>query len=63
VKLRRLWPVQAPEPLVATLDVRWERGQALVERALDAAVSDVDELLSNGDAHDGPKGSQTRTHD
>ncbi len=63
VKLRRLWPAAAPEPLVATLDVQWERGQSVVERALDAAAADVDDLLSSGEAHDGPNGSQTRTHD
>ena len=45
VKLRHLWPATAPEPLVAQLDVIWERGRHAVETALDTAVADVTELL------------------
>jgi tetraacyldisaccharide-1-P 4'-kinase len=46
VKLRRLWPRNSPEPLVAALDLIWERGGAVVRAALDAAVADVEELVS-----------------
>jgi len=35
VKLRGRWPVDAPEPLVAGLAVRWERNGRALERALD----------------------------
>jgi tetraacyldisaccharide-1-P 4'-kinase len=35
VKLRTRWPADAPEPLVAELDVHWERNEAAVVRALD----------------------------
>ncbi len=47
VKLRHRWPATAPEPLVAQLGVFWERGRAAVETALNAAVSDVAELLNS----------------
>ncbi|MDH3458997.1 MAG: tetraacyldisaccharide 4'-kinase [Gemmatimonadota bacterium] len=47
VKLRHLWPVTAPEPLVSRLDVTWERGRAEVETALDAAVADVGQLAGS----------------
>jgi tetraacyldisaccharide 4'-kinase len=33
-KLRNLWPVDGPEPMVANISVRWERGGHQVERAL-----------------------------
>ncbi len=45
VKLRHRWPGHRPEPLVASLNLVWERGQTEVERALQAVVSDVDALL------------------
>ncbi len=41
VKLLDLWPQEGPEPLVAMLDVVWERGQVDVETALDMVVLDV----------------------
>jgi tetraacyldisaccharide 4'-kinase len=34
VKLRSRWPADAREPLVATLGVRWERGQQAIEALL-----------------------------
>jgi tetraacyldisaccharide 4'-kinase len=34
VKLRAIWPADLPEPLIANLGVRWERGRDQVERAL-----------------------------
>ncbi len=34
VKLRACWPVDAREPLVAVLSVRWERGGEAIERLL-----------------------------
>lgn len=39
VKLGALWPVGAPEPLVAELGLRWERGRVFVERALRTALA------------------------
>ncbi len=45
-KLRGRWPEEAAEPLVAALDVRWERGRAMVETALDAVAADIDSLLT-----------------
>jgi tetraacyldisaccharide 4'-kinase len=45
VKLRPLWPEGVPEPFVSRLDIIWEHGRRAVERALDAAVVDVAELL------------------
>lgn len=38
VKLRHRWPAEAPEPLVAMLDLEWEQGGADVLRLLDAIV-------------------------
>jgi tetraacyldisaccharide 4'-kinase len=38
VKLRERWPGDAPEPLVATLAVRWEANGRLVEDALDSVL-------------------------
>lgn len=38
VKLRAHWPADAPEPLVAELDVHWERNEAAVVRALDTLL-------------------------
>jgi tetraacyldisaccharide 4'-kinase len=46
VKLRGRWPRHRPEPLVAELDLTWERGAEEVTAALDAAVVAVDELVS-----------------
>lgn len=46
VKLRDCWPGRRPEPLVAELDLAWERGGQHVTAALDAAVLAVDELVS-----------------
>lgn len=44
VKLRPLWPQRTPEPLVANLGVRWERGENVVMAALDAVVAKVDHV-------------------
>jgi len=38
VKLRRRWPNDAPEPLVAGLAVRWELNGDAVERVLEGVV-------------------------
>ncbi len=38
-KLRRVWPADAEEPIVASLDVDWERGEGLVTAALAQLVS------------------------
>jgi tetraacyldisaccharide 4'-kinase len=38
VKLRERWPGDAPEPLVATLAVRWEANGRMVEDALDSVL-------------------------
>ncbi len=46
VKLRSRWPGHRPEPLVALLDLVWERGQRGVERALNTVVMDIDALLA-----------------
>jgi tetraacyldisaccharide-1-P 4'-kinase len=45
-KLRPQWPADVPEPLVASLEVRWELGRAAVATALDAAAADVTDLLA-----------------
>ena len=45
VKLRSRWPRQRPEPLVAVLELSWERGGDIVLAALDAAVEEVEELV------------------
>jgi len=39
VKLRYRWPASIPEPLVAVLDLVWERGEAEIVRGLDATVA------------------------
>ncbi|MGQ0704206.1 MAG: tetraacyldisaccharide 4'-kinase [Gemmatimonadales bacterium] len=39
VKLRGRWPASVPEPMVALLDLVWERGEREVSTALDALVS------------------------
>ncbi len=46
VKLQGMWPEDRAEPLVATLDVTWERGRRELETALDAVVRNVEDLLS-----------------
>jgi len=45
-KLRSCWPAEAADPLVAALEVRWERGRAAVETALDTVAADIDTLLT-----------------
>jgi len=42
VKLRDRWPADAPEPLVAMLDMEWEAGEDLMTQALDALVASLD---------------------
>jgi tetraacyldisaccharide 4'-kinase len=42
VKLRDRWPANAPEPLVAMLDMEWEAGEDLMTQALDALVASLD---------------------
>jgi tetraacyldisaccharide-1-P 4'-kinase len=49
VKLRARWPDGQPEPLVADLDLAWERGGEDVMAALDAAIADVDSLVADVD--------------
>jgi tetraacyldisaccharide-1-P 4'-kinase len=44
VKLRDRWPAAVPEPLVAVLDLAWERDGDRIVAALDAAVSPPDHL-------------------
>ncbi len=39
VKLRHRWPASIPEPLVAVLDLVWERGEEDIIRGLDATVA------------------------
>jgi tetraacyldisaccharide 4'-kinase len=46
VKLRKHWPRHRPEPLVALLELSWERGGDVVRAALDATVEGVEELVS-----------------
>ncbi|MFQ5704412.1 MAG: tetraacyldisaccharide 4'-kinase [Gemmatimonadales bacterium] len=46
VKLRDRWPSTEPEPLVALLDIEWQRGYEHLERALDAVVDTVDDVLT-----------------
>jgi tetraacyldisaccharide 4'-kinase len=41
VKLRRRWPADAPEPLVAGLAVRWESNGDAVQRVLEGVVKRV----------------------
>jgi tetraacyldisaccharide 4'-kinase len=44
VKLRNRWPNSVPEPLVAMLDLEWEKGGERITAALDAVVTPVDGL-------------------
>ncbi len=44
VKLRDRWPADAPEPLVALLEVTFEEGRSAFEAALDTVVTPVDRL-------------------
>jgi tetraacyldisaccharide-1-P 4'-kinase len=44
VKLRDQWPADAPEPLVAVLDLTWEEGGDAVALALDAVVMPAERL-------------------
>ena len=46
VKLRNHWPGHRPEPFVASLDLTWERGGDIVRSCLDAAVTEVEEMVS-----------------
>ncbi len=45
-KLRSSWPSDTPEPLVASLELRWELGRGAVETALDTVATDITELLA-----------------
>ncbi len=44
VKLRDRWPSDAPEPLVAVLDLTWEEGGDAIAVALDAVVTSAEGL-------------------
>jgi tetraacyldisaccharide 4'-kinase len=44
VKLRDRWPAAVPEPLVALLDLSWEKGGERFAAVLDAVVTPVDRL-------------------
>jgi tetraacyldisaccharide 4'-kinase len=44
VKLRGQWPAEAPEPLVAVLDLTWEEGGDALAVALDAVVTPAERL-------------------
>lgn len=44
VKLRDRWPVDAPEPLVAMLDLTWEEGGDTLAVALDAVITPAERL-------------------
>ncbi|HEX5635417.1 MAG TPA: tetraacyldisaccharide 4'-kinase [Gemmatimonadales bacterium] len=44
VKLRDRWPANTPEPLVAVLDLAWERDGERIIAALDAVVTPPDNL-------------------
>jgi tetraacyldisaccharide-1-P 4'-kinase len=44
VKLRDRWPADAPEPLVAVLDLTWEEGGDALAVALDAVVTPAERL-------------------
>jgi tetraacyldisaccharide 4'-kinase len=44
VKLRDRWPAAVPEPLVALLDLTWEKGGDRIAAALDAVVTPVERL-------------------
>jgi tetraacyldisaccharide 4'-kinase len=45
VKLRDRWPADAPEPLVAVLDLTWEAGGEVLAVALDAVVTPAERLF------------------
>jgi tetraacyldisaccharide 4'-kinase len=47
VKLKRQWPADAPEPLVADLAVMWEYGRSRVEAALAAAAAEATGFLAS----------------
>jgi tetraacyldisaccharide 4'-kinase len=44
VKLREQWPADAPEPLVAVLDLTWEEGGESIAVALDAVMTPPEAL-------------------
>ncbi len=44
VKLRDQWPADAPEPLVAMLDLTWEEGGDTLAVALDAVITPAERL-------------------
>ncbi|HWA58521.1 MAG TPA: tetraacyldisaccharide 4'-kinase [Gemmatimonadales bacterium] len=44
VKLRDQWPADAPEPLVAVLDLTWEEGGDDIAVALDAVITPAERL-------------------
>jgi tetraacyldisaccharide-1-P 4'-kinase len=44
VKLRDRWPAAVPEPLVAVLDLAWERDGERIVAALDAVITPPDNL-------------------
>jgi tetraacyldisaccharide 4'-kinase len=44
IKLRSQWPADAPEPLVAVLDLTWEEGGETLAVALDAVVTPAERL-------------------
>jgi tetraacyldisaccharide-1-P 4'-kinase len=44
VKLRDQWPTDAPEPLVAMLDLTWEEGGDTLAVALDAVITPAERL-------------------
>ena len=46
VKLRDQWPSNEIEPLVASLNIEWESGRRTLERALNATVDSVDDVLT-----------------
>jgi tetraacyldisaccharide 4'-kinase len=46
VKLQRRWPADAPEPLVALLDLEWEYGRPEFELALEAAADEITGLFA-----------------
>ena len=51
VKLRDLWPADAPEPLVAMLDLTWEEGGDVFAVALDAVITAAERpVTTTGDA-------------
>ena len=46
VKIRGRWPENCREPIVAQLDIAFERGEAIVRDALNTAVADVQQLAA-----------------